>query len=60
MFGNEVVWRGKKYQVLRNGKIERASSNRRNGIFSWFGWTERRRDLEGYERVDGHTLYLSH
>jgi len=57
IFGNEVKWRGKKYQVLRNGKVKRASTTGRGGIFHWFGLTEQRRNLDGYERVEtGHTL----
>ena len=36
MLGNEVVWRGKKYEVLRAGEVKRTSSNGMfRGLFTW-------------------------
>lgn len=42
IFGSEVEWRGKKYQVLRNGEVKRTNGG---GIIDWFRWG-RREDLE--------------
>jgi ceramide glucosyltransferase len=50
MFGSEVEWRGKKYQVLRNGEVKRTSSH--GAISNWFRWGRRRKELEHYEPLD--------
>lgn len=49
MFGSEVEWRGKKYQVLRNGEVVRASGH--GSIGDWF-WSRKRKDSEHYEPLD--------
>lgn len=36
MFGNEVSWRGRQYEVLKNGEVRLADSHSRNSISSWF------------------------
>ncbi|KAI0322705.1 nucleotide-diphospho-sugar transferase [Amylostereum chailletii] len=48
MVGNEVEWRGKRYQVLRNGEVTRAT---RSG--GWFGWLQGQMDGNRYERLEG-------
>ncbi|THH14360.1 hypothetical protein EW146_g5959 [Bondarzewia mesenterica] len=50
IFGDEVEWRGKKYQVLRNGEVRRAASGQ--GIAGWFKWGRTRKDMDHYERVE--------
>ncbi|KAI0931763.1 hypothetical protein AcW1_000918 [Taiwanofungus camphoratus] len=35
--GNQVEWRGKQYEIMRNGEVRRTDSQRR-GIFGWFKW----------------------
>lgn len=49
MFGSEVEWRGKKYQVLRDGEVKRTGGSH---SFGWFGWISgKHRNSEGYERL---------
>jgi ceramide glucosyltransferase len=52
MLGSEVEWRGKKYQVLRNGEVKRVSGSG-IGTGRWFRWG-RRKDLEQYEPANTH------
>jgi ceramide glucosyltransferase len=47
ILGDEVSWRGRKYQVLHNGEIRRASSDSR--FLAWF--RRYRREDMGYERI---------
>ncbi|KAJ6574945.1 glycosyl transferase family 21-domain-containing protein [Mycena capillaripes] len=44
IFGSEVVWRGRKYRVLRNGEVARAEPSR-----SWF---QRIRQPKNYDPID--------
>lgn len=53
MTGNEVEWRGRQYQILRNGETERAAPGR-SLLSSVFG----RGQTKGYEPVDQETLSL--
>ncbi|KAH7930562.1 glycosyltransferase family 21 protein [Leucogyrophana mollusca] len=48
VIGNEVVWRGKKYEVLRAGEIKRTKGS---AIFNgWLGgWRRRSNDTNAYE-----------
>lgn len=47
IFGSEVVWRGRKYEVLRNGEVRRG-----NGESSIRGWLNRFRQPKGYEPIE--------
>lgn len=46
MFGSRVEWRGKQYQVLRNGEVEQA------GSMNWFDRLRSGRRQGDYERID--------
>ncbi|KAI0068298.1 glycosyltransferase family 21 protein [Artomyces pyxidatus] len=48
IFGDEVEWRGKRYQILRNGEVKRAGGG---GVGGWFRWGARR-ELDQYQRLD--------
>jgi ceramide glucosyltransferase len=50
IFGSAVEWRGKRYQVLRNGEVKRMIGG--GGTSDWFSWGRRRNDLEHYEPLD--------
>jgi ceramide glucosyltransferase len=47
IIGDEVEWRGRKYQVLRNGEVRRAG-----GDSSGSAWFSRERIPRDYERLD--------
>ncbi|KAI3621816.1 glycosyltransferase family 21 protein [Moniliophthora roreri] len=46
--GDEVIWRGKRYRILRNGEVKHAGKN--DGILGWF---RRARRPKNYEPLDG-------
>ncbi|KAL0951429.1 hypothetical protein HGRIS_008121 [Hohenbuehelia grisea] len=48
ILGDEVEWRGRKYQVLRNGEVKRSSGT---GWFDRLRWPGSRVDLNQYERL---------
>lgn len=49
IFGSEVEWRGKKYQVLRDGEVKQTNSE--SGLSGWLRWGRGRENMEGYERL---------
>ncbi|KAL0578605.1 Ceramide glucosyltransferase [Marasmius crinis-equi] len=50
IFGDEVVWRGKKYRILQNGEIAQAGQTAQHGGFMhWLHWFRRPKD---YVRLD--------
>ncbi|KAG0704348.1 glycosyltransferase family 21 protein [Suillus ampliporus] len=52
MFGNEVIWRGKKYEVLRAGEVKRTSGDGiRRGLFT--RW--RQRDIDYQPLLSNHS-----
>ncbi|THV06011.1 hypothetical protein K435DRAFT_960801 [Dendrothele bispora CBS 962.96] len=48
-FGNEVIWRGKRYRVLRNGEADQVQPGKGRTVFSWF---QRYRRRKNYELLD--------
>lgn len=48
--GDEVIWRGNHYQVLRNGEVRQGA--RRGRIRSWFQNSTRPNQPEQYERIN--------
>ncbi|TFK36872.1 glycosyltransferase family 21 protein [Crucibulum laeve] len=53
IFGDEVVWRGKKYQVLRDGEVRHSSSS--GWLASCSKWFRKGKDLHDYERIESPT-----
>ncbi|RDB29542.1 Ceramide glucosyltransferase [Hypsizygus marmoreus] len=49
IFGSEVVWRGNRYQVLRNGEVRRATSGR---FGSWLRQYTRSKSMKDYEPLE--------
>ena len=50
MIGNEVEWRGQRYEVMENGEVQKASNERR-GIFGRL-WGFGRKNADYYEPLD--------
>jgi ceramide glucosyltransferase len=51
--GNEVEWRGRKYKMLRNGEVARASVSNRSWIRSFF---DSGKERMSYEQLDQEAL----
>jgi len=49
VFGNEVIWRGKRYRILRNGEADQVQPGRDSTFLSWF---RRYRTRKNYELLD--------
>ncbi|KAG6911562.1 hypothetical protein DXG01_011864 [Tephrocybe rancida] len=47
VFGSQVTWRGNRYQVLRNGEVERVSPSQSN----WLRRFMRREPLDNYDLI---------
>ena len=50
MAGSQVEWRGKMYQVLRNGEVSRARQG--SAATAWFRWLGRQRRKDNYDRLE--------
>ncbi|KAJ8083822.1 Ceramide glucosyltransferase [Marasmius tenuissimus] len=50
IFGDEVVWRGKKYHILRNGEVAQSGQATEGGGLR--GWVKRLRRPNDYVRLD--------
>ena len=53
VIGSQVVWRGKKYRMLRNGEVEPAKPSTMYGVDSALAWLglRSRKNIDQYERL---------
>ncbi|GBE77758.1 Ceramide glucosyltransferase [Sparassis crispa] len=49
IFGDQVEWRGKKYEIMNNGEVRRVTRGSSGGMWSWLRWGSRKEADDHYE-----------